>query len=335
MNIVAAILFIFLLSFTLTWLVRIYSLRKAILDIPNERSSHCLPTPRGGGIAIAATFFLAISGLAWFNIISHDLFKALLGGGILIAATGYWDDLKSISVILRAFLHFLAAAWALYCLGGFPLLELGSWSLHLGWFGSLLAVFGIVWLTNLYNFMDGIDGIAGSEALFVCLISGLTLTFLGGHSLALIYFFLFASVLGFLLWNWPPAKIFMGDVGSGLLGFIFAVLAIAAANQQHLSIIFWLTLLTVFVFDATYTLIRRMARGDCWYKSHCEHMYQRLVQHGASHKKVTILVSLVNLFIILPLFCLMLYWQSLSVWLFLLIGLVFWIVWLRFTKLRG
>ncbi len=321
------IFFIFILSFALTGIIRAYLLRKAILDIPNERSSHVTPTPRGGGIAIVLSFFLGVGWLAWQELIPLGLTKALLGGGTLIAITGYWDDLYSLSASRRILLHFLAAFWALYCLGGFPILELGPWKVHLGWLGFGLAAIGMVWLTNLYNFMDGIDGLAGSEALFVSLVGAVVLHVMGVTGMSLLCFFLAAAVLGFLLWNWPPAKIFLGDVGSGLLGYVFATLAIASANQQHLPILFWLTLLAIFIFDTTFTLLRRMLRGERWYAAHCQHLYQRLTQQGASHAKVTLGIALVNMVILVPVVYFMYHSPANLCWLFLLLMMVFFIVW--------
>lgn len=333
MTILLSAAFIFLISLVLTGLVRICLLRKAILDIPNERSSHTQPTPRGGGIAMAIAFFIGVGWLVWQNLITPGLAEALVGGGILIAVTGCWDDLKSLSASVRILLHFLAAIWALYCLGGFPILELGAWEIHVGWMGSILAAIIIVWLINLYNFMDGIDGLAGSEALFVSVVGGLGLYTLGFGDVALVCFFLAAAVLGFLIWNWPPAKIFLGDVGSGLLGYIFAVLAIATANQHHLPIIFWLTLLAIFLFDATFTLLHRMLNGERWYAAHRQHIYQRLVKHGASHAKVTLGITLVNIVLLTPMVYLMIRQPTKLLWWFLLLALVFFIVWWSAIKM--
>lgn len=318
---------VFCASWIMTGLVRHYSLRKAILDIPNARSSHSLPTPRGGGIAIAITFFLAVGYLGWVGFISTMLVKALLGGGLIIAITGYWDDVKSLTAVTRICLQFLAAAWSLYCIGGMPILDLGFSQIHLGWVGYLIAMIGIVWLTNLYNFMDGIDGIAGSEAVFVSGVGGAILFFLGAENLATCCFVVCAATFGFLIWNWPPAKIFMGDVGSSLLGFIFALLAITSANQFKFSIFIWLALLAVFIFDATFTLIDRVRRGERWYNAHCEHAYQRLVQGGFRHRQVTLGIVLINLGFILPVGILMLLWQKFALGFFLIIGMVFLLIW--------
>jgi Fuc2NAc and GlcNAc transferase len=320
---------IFFASLLITGIVRYYSLHKSILDVPNERSSHTIPTPRGGGIAIAITFFVGVSWLGWHDLISLSLTKALLGGGLLVAATGYWDDLKSVSARTRFFLHLLAAIWTLYCLGGFSTLVIGNWSIHLGWLGSVIAAIGVVWLINLYNFMDGIDGIAGSEAVFVAGAAGSALFLLGATGLAAVCFFLCAACLGFLLWNWAPAKIFLGDVGSGLLGFIFAVLILASANQHAILLFPWLILLAVFIFDATLTLIHRSMRGQQLSAAHREHLYHRLMQFGFSHKKVVIVMLLFNLFILLPLFYFSLQQPKLSLWLFLFAGVLFTLIWYR------
>ncbi len=322
------VIIIFILSFALTGLIRFYLVRKAILDVPNERSSHAVPTPRGGGIAIAVSFFLAVGWLAYQNTIDAGLAKALLGGGVIVAAAGYWDDLKSIPASVRITLHLLAAIWALYFLGGFPVLELGVWKLHLGWMGSLFAVIGIVWFINLYNFMDGIDGLAGSEAFFVSVVAGIALFLMGAAGMALLCFLLAAAVLGFLIWNWPPAKIFMGDIASGLLGYIFGVLTIATANQHQLPILFWLTLLAVFILDTKFTLLRRVLRGERWYAAHRQHVYQRLARQSASHVKVTAGVIAINLAVLAPLVYVMSLFPVFAPWLFLSLVSIGFMVWL-------
>lgn len=332
MKLLFASFFLFLLSIILTGCVRFYSLRKAILDIPNERSSHFTPTPRGGGTAIVSTFFIGILGLLWQGLIASNLAIALLGGGFIVAAIGYRDDLKPVPARWRALSHLLAASWAVYWLGGFPQLNLGYGEIHLGWLGSILAVFGIIWLINLYNFMDGIDGIAGSEAAFVSLISGVALLLLGQIGLAALCFFLLAASLGFLSWNWPPAKIFLGDVGSGFLGFIFGVLIIVTAKQPLLPLLFWLTLLSCFIFDATFTLLHRLYRKQAFYLAHRDHIYQRLLQQGWSHKKVTLSLLLINLIILLPIAYLILILPKWSLLFFILLSISFGSAWFLLIK---
>jgi Fuc2NAc and GlcNAc transferase len=288
---------IFLLSFITTRFVRKHFLRLAILDIPNERSSHTTPTPRGGGISIALAFFTGLAYLHYLNFLPKNIMLALMGG-ILIAIIGWLDDIYSLPARWRIVFHLIAALWAIYWLHGFPTINIGT-SLHLGWVGSVLAILGIIWSINFYNFMDGIDGLAGSEAIFVSIIAGLLLLS-SGSELAYVCFLLIPATLGFLVWNWPAAKIFMGDVGSGLLGYLFAVLAIAAENQRSMPIIAWIILLAIFVFDTTFTLLFRIKRKQAFHIAHREHAYQQLSQRGWGHQKITLSVILFNIFILAP-----------------------------------
>ncbi len=164
----------------------------------------------------------------------------------------------------------------------------------LGLVGSLLAVVGIAWLTNLYNFMDGIDGLAAGEAVSVGLVGCGLLAFAGADGMALAALSLAAAAGGFGVFNWPPAKIFMGDVGSGLLGFAFGVLALASERAGAVPLMVWMMLLAAFIVDATATLIRRVVNGERWFEAHRSHAYQRAVQMGYSHRDVTLAVMGLN-----------------------------------------
>lgn len=290
----------FFLAMFLTNLVRRYALSRSLLDMPNDRSSHSVPTPRGGGLAIAVTLALGAALLAFFGILSRDAAWAFLGGGALVAGVGWLDDHRHVPPGWRALAHVCAAVWALYWLGGLPQVDVGGHSWHLGWPGSLLALFGMVWLINLYNFMDGIDGIAGVEAVTAGLGGAVLLAWGGAPGLAMMSALLAAACGGFLRWNWSPAKIFMGDIGSGLLGYCFAVLALAGENSGSLPVLVWLLLLGVFMMDATFTLMRRVMRGERWYTAHRGHAYQRLVQLGYPHYRVSLGVAGLNLLLLLP-----------------------------------
>jgi len=291
---IAAILGAFLVSCWLTSFVRRYALRHSIVDRPNPRSSHTVPTPRGGGIAIAVSWFLALAGLVVSGELDMWVGIALLVGGGAIALIGWLDDRRHLSAGIRAGVHLAAAAWAVWCLGGFPSFNVGTGIVPLGWLGGALAVIGIAWLTNLYNFMDGIDGLAAGEAVGVGLVGGVLLAAAGATGLSLVALALAAAAGGFLVFNWPPAKIFMGDVGSGLLGYAFGVLALASERAGAVPLIVWMILLAVFIVDATATLVRRIVKGERWYEAHRSHSYQRAVQAGYSHRDVTLAVMGLN-----------------------------------------
>lgn len=283
-----------ILSWLLASRVRLYALDR-LLDIPNERSSHSAPTPRGGGLAIAFTALGGIVLAAMLHWIDWNLAIALVGGGALIAAVGWVDDHRSLSAITRFAVQFFCAGWAMYWVGGLPSLSVGSASLHLGPVGIVLGVIGIVWAINLYNFVDGIDGLAAGEAISTGVIGGLILLAMGQKGLAIVSLLIAAASAGFLPLNWAPARLFMGDVGSGMLGYLFAVLAIASENSGAVPLLLWVLLLGAFVFDATVTLCRRIAHGERWYHAHHSHAYQRMVQAGRSHAQVSTTILLINL----------------------------------------
>lgn len=290
---------LFIATATLTYIIRRIALQKSILDIPNQRSLHDKPVPRGGGLAFVLMFYVALIFLYQFHGINLSMLVAMLGG-IPIAIIGYLDDLYSVKSYWRALVHFICAIWALYWLGGVPYLELGTTHFSHPYVSYLLAVFMIVWFVNFYNFMDGSDGLAGMEAVFVAVVAGVVLMNVGS-SIATVCFALAATVLGFLVWNWPSAKIFMGDIGSGFLGFAFAILMCASNNQTSISIPFWWILIAMFLLDATFTLFNRIRKKEKWYEAHCEHAYQRLVQGGYSHRQVMLGMLVVNVVICLPL----------------------------------
>jgi len=276
-------------SLLLTAFVRRYALQHVLVDIPNARSSHTNPTPRGGGLAIVVIWFLVLAILIFLRRFDEWVGLALLGGGVAVAAVGWLDDRRGLPAGMRATVHVLAAGWAVWCLGGFPSLDLGVAVVPLGMGGgSLLAVVGLVWLINLYNFMDGIDGLAAGEAVGVGLVGGVLLAAAGATGLSLVALALAAAAGGFLVFNWPPAKIFMGDVGSGLLGYAFGVLALASERTGAVPLVVWMILLAVFIVDATATLIRRVVNGERWFEAHRSHAYQRAVQAGYSHRDVTV-----------------------------------------------
>ncbi|MDQ2733027.1 MAG: glycosyl transferase family 4, partial [Armatimonadota bacterium] len=211
-----------------------------------------------------------------------------------VAGVGWIDDRRGLSPGTRAVAHFAAAAWGLAWLGGFPHLDLGVGTIPLGIVGSLLGLVGIVWMINLYNFMDGIDGLAATEAIMTAGVGGALLLIQGSAGTATLSLILAASAVGFLVWNWAPAKIFMGDVGSGFLGYVLAILAVSTENDHSLPLLVWIILLSVFVVDATATLLRRVRLGEKWHKPHCSHAYQRVTYAGFSHASVTGVIAGIN-----------------------------------------
>jgi Fuc2NAc and GlcNAc transferase len=279
----------------LTAVVRRISLQGGFLDHPNSRSSHTTPTARGGGIAIVVLATLGLAVLWVRQLLATDLALALIVGGGLVALAGHLDDRGRIGIGLRISMHFVAAIGAVWCVGGLDEIHLAGTSFQLGFVGQVLAVLGIVWALNLFNFMDGIDGIAASEAVFVLGVAGV-LSAMGGVSVSvsLAAWVIAAASFGFLLWNWPPARIFMGDVGSGYLGFCIAVLALASAAEQGPTFNVWLIVAGVFVVDATVTLIRRLLRRERVYQAHRSHAYQWLSRRWGRHLPVTLATIALN-----------------------------------------
>ena len=293
------LLWLFLLAGCISWaltaLLRRYALAKNLLDVPNNRSSHSFPTPRGGGLSIVVTFLLGLSYLWFIFLVGDAVFIGLCGAGIVVAVIGFIDDHGHIAPYWRLLGHFFVASWLVFWLGGLPQITLFGLSVDLGWAGHVLAVVALVWLLNLYNFMDGIDGIAGIEALSSTLVVALLFLFwFKNQEMAVLNLLMFASVLGFLVWNFPPAKIFMGDVGSGFLGLMIGALALNGAYAESVVLWVWFILLGVFIVDSTYTLCRRLLRGDKIYEAHCSHAYQYATRKYGSHLLITFTVWLLT-----------------------------------------
>ncbi len=291
----------FILSYILTFLLtyfgverfRQWSLRRKLFDIPNERSSHTEPTPRGGGLIIFfvcwAVFFV------YCLIFQVSEFWAYFVGALIIALVSWLDDLYAVSVIWRFLAHSLAAVLVIFSFGFWEIVYVPfAGEIFLGRIGILVTFFWIVWLINAYNFMDGIDGIAGAQAVS----AGIGWLFVGillnSNNVAFYGITIALSALAFLLHNWQPAKIFMGDVGSAFLGYTFAVMPLLAvreipkADKSLLSLIA-VVLVAAFVFDSLWTFGKRIVRLEKVWQAHREHIYQKLVISGFSHRKVSIL----------------------------------------------
>ncbi|WP_032829562.1 MraY family glycosyltransferase [Pseudomonas sp. GM74] len=283
-----------------TAVLRRYALSNSLIDVPNARSSHVLPTPRGGGVAIVVSFLLSAIFLAVTQQIQWSVALAVLVPGGLVAIIGFLDDHGHIPARWRLLGHFSSAIIGMVIFNGMPAIHLFGMAIDLGWAAYLFGSFYLVWLLNLYNFMDGIDGLASMEAIFVCLggailyiVSGNPGSVWGPVALAL-------AVAGFLYWNFPPARIFMGDAGSGFLGITLGFLSLQAAWVNPALFWGWLILLGAFIVDATCTLFVRLIRGDKVYEAHRSHAYQYASRQYGSHLPVTLSVTGINVVWLLP-----------------------------------
>ncbi|WP_050133536.1 MraY family glycosyltransferase [Yersinia alsatica] len=302
-NLMLLISIFFVVSVMLTYLLRVYALKNNIIDTPNSRSSHVIPTPRGGGVAIVVSFLIGIMLFYFQGYLALLPTVGLIISGGVIALVGFWDDHGHIAARWRLLAHFSAAAFLLFCLGGFPALTISGYTIDLGLFGSVFGLLFLVWMLNLYNFMDGIDGLASAEAVIAC-IGAIVIYLISGNHIELdsylVLWLLASTVLGFLLWNFPPAKIFMGDAGSGFLGLIIGSLAISAGWIETKFFFCWLILLGLFIVDATWTLVRRVLGGFKVYEAHRSHGYQIASRKFKRHLPVTLLAIAINVVWLFP-----------------------------------
>lgn len=305
---ISLILLVILTYFSIGIFIKV-AINRKLLDLPNARSSHTVPTPRGGGVVFPILWTSWLLVMYWLGYSTDDYLLPLLPPVFLLSITSFVDDNYGLSARIRFIAQLLAAGYGVIAIGGLPELNLGFMIVPWGWVGIIFAVIALLWSINLYNFMDGIDGIAAIEALFVFGVGGSFIWQAGGLVLAYIIWAMAAIIVGFLLWNKPPAKVFMGDVGSTLLGFLVVMFALLGEIYYQVPWLLWLILYGVFWFDATITLVRRVGHGDIWYQAHRLHAYQRLQLQHWSHQKILLWVTLVN--IILAIFaCGAFYWQQ-------------------------
>ena len=280
-------------------LYRRVAISRDIVANPNFRNLHASPLPVGGGIVFSFVFVFGLFFIWWLNQISDDLFWVLGVGGCMAALFGFLDDLKDIRASRKLAVHLLLSGWALFWLGGGPLLSID-------WIPVLVAIpvtaLFLVWMVNACNFMDGIDGMAVSGAVFVSGAITLVLLLTNGDSEFFSVFVLFlASISTFLFFNWPPASIFMGDSGSAFLGYIFGALILFTVKSGDINIWTWLIVFGYFFADTAVTQFMRIILVKKWYLPHRSHAYQNLARITGSHLKVTGGVVLYNVVWILPL----------------------------------
>lgn len=293
----------FTFSFLFTMAYRSFALRLALFDVPNARSSHSVPTPRGGGLAIALAVLCVAPLWFWINgdAIPEE-WRAVLVTGAWFAFIGWLDDLGVfVSTLPRLVAQFIGAILALSMLSGMPPIAFWGISLGAGWLGIVVGLLYMVWMINLYNFMDGINGLASLEAVTVCV--GLLIVSFVSHwepELGFMLAILASASAGFALWNFPKSRIFMGDSGSYFLGGTLGVFLLAAGwiNLDWL----WCgsIMLGVFITDATLTLARRLVRGERLYQAHREHAYQHAARAIGRHAPVTLAVCVINGVWLLP-----------------------------------
>jgi Fuc2NAc and GlcNAc transferase len=272
-----------------TWLLIHFAPQLQLIDKPNARSSHQAPTPRGGGLAIVSSILLAA--LLATTPATRAWWPPLLAA-LPIALIGLLDDRYGMSAAVRLAVQLVsAAAFMLWVDDGRD----GAVNTAV----MLMAILAIAWASNLFNFMDGIDGIAGAQALFMGLAGGWLLQ-PENPTLAALLWITAAASAGFLVWNWSPARIFMGDVGSAFLGFLIAAVAAESIVAGELSLPVWLILWSVFLADSGVTLARRVLRGERWWTAHRSHAYQQLSRKLNSHARASTACAAVNLLVALP-----------------------------------
>jgi len=289
-----------LLSIALTRAMIVYALSVNLMDQPNERSSHKVPTPRGGGVAFVVTYLISLVSLHSMLGIGPSFTWGCTGAAVVVAVLGFIDDRRGLKARTRFVGHLLAACWFLYFLDTVPPVPIFGVTVNLGLTGFALAALFLVWMINLFNFMDGIDGLASMEAVTVTGFGALlwALRGPGGDWAAAVL--LACSVTGFLVWNFPPARIFMGDAGSGFLGLTVAAVALWCGRAHPEMFWSWFILVGCFMVDATTTLVRRVRRGERFSEAHRSHAYQYASRKLRSHRLVTLGVFAINTVWLLP-----------------------------------
>lgn len=280
-----------------------------LIDSPNHRSSHVQPTPSGGGIGVVLAGVLTGFCLVWYSHWNWILGAVVLAISCVLAGVSFIDDMRPIRSSHRLGVQLAVSAAILFSMGGLPEIErfMGAYLSRILLYIFLLFIF--VWWINLFNFMDGIDGLAGSQAIFMFMSGAALLAWhnpaVMSHPMWLWMICIAAAALGFLFLNWPPAKIFMGDVGSIYLALMIMSLALMSIRYHWVSVPtglgIWIILGAIFVVDATVTLLARIARGQRWYEAHRSHVYQQLSRRWGQHRPVTTLYMMINVFWLLPL----------------------------------
>jgi len=312
-----------LMALLLTGLAARYARHLGMLDQPGGRRSHLIATPRGGGAGLVTALVVA-SIVGYSQVVNPIWYYAILPGFLLIVVTGWWDDLVSLSALFRLSVQ---VAVSLYLL---MYLHHHGWAP--GWLTWVCAGIFIIAMSNVYNFMDGINGMAGTQGVFAGLLLAVLFHAAGDRGMALLCLLMAAACIGFLPWNLGQARVFMGDVGSPALGFFFAAVLVYGLSAGTFGLAAaWLVML-VFICDAGLTLLSRVIRGEQWYTAHRQHLYQRLITRGWPHGRVVLLYQAINLVIVVPAIAVAVNYPALAMVAGLLATGVLVLVWLLGTK---
>lgn len=289
--------FVLAITFLLSAVVTRLMISLNIQDIPVARSSHKEITPRAGGVGLLLGFYMSVvtQGFSylpfyedWISLI------ILLCCAAIIAFTGFLDDIKGTSPVLRLFIQIGIAWFLIRCVGAFQIIPfpyLGE--INLGPFSLLISILWVVGFINVFNFMDGLNGMAGITTIISCIFLSI-LTNINQANFQ-IHLILASAIFGFLIFNFPKARIFLGDVGSFFLGFFFSAWSLLAVRPVYGKFSFWVIplLFFIYIYDVIFTYIRRAVKGKSLFEAHCEHLYQLLSKSGWSHVKVTSLYALI------------------------------------------
>ena len=299
MQLLYSLLLVFATAFLATGLWLALARRRNWVDHPNFRSSHVIPTPKSGGAGFVLAYTVFALSMYLGEVLTLEQL-ALSVIAVILAIMGFIDDLRPLGITQRIGPQVLAAATALLLLDAVPPVVLPWGALEPVWLRGGLLLLGFVWLINLYNFMDGIDGLAATEAIFICLALALLTGFGAASATTALCLGLALAVTGFLYFNLPPAQLFMGDLGSNYLGYMLAILGSMAIQSGTVNLWTILVLLGVFIVDATVTLVGRMRAGLVWYHAHRSHAYQQAALRSGSHGNVVLAIALINVCWLLP-----------------------------------
>jgi len=294
-------LMVFLACFVLTGGVRRYALWRHSLAMPEFRHGPLEPTPRDGGLAMMLILIALYFELFAKGLLELDTTRGLEWSSFVVLVTGLLRQLIQLSVRTRLALQALAAFAALNWYRPDLILLVFDYSFYLSGVWMVLPWLALIWFINLFNFMDGIDGFVGSQAFIMIFGSACLLALAGEPAWTTTLLLLCAPILGFLAWNWPPAKIFMGEVGAGALALLVSIIGMHLAAETSLNLWSWLILMSCFIVDGAWSLVVRYFNSLDWHRSHRMHAYQILARRWDSHFWVCVLLWAIASFWLMPL----------------------------------